>query len=212
MGTEGMGLLRAPRGAVHRWAKRDRALRGALSKRKLSPALRVGTRLNPLVADFSRRTQKLNSQHRLAMYVAPKGSELIAPKTKSRLVKIPLQIHRAVRQAGAIKPVRRAGLEWAVSCAPAARSCVGGVYVRRRVFSQFPLALCCEGLIKSAPLTQRDRAQRTEVQYRVAVSGRPVSHLQYILSSPCRTPPRRTTRGRALKPPYRRGTFEELER
>ena len=43
------------------------------------------------------------------------------PEVKSRITP---QIHRAGRQAGAIKPVRRAGWEWAASF-PAAKSCLG---------------------------------------------------------------------------------------
>ena len=35
------------------------------------------------------------------------------------------QIHRAGRQTGAFKPVYTPGWEWAASCAPAAKSCVG---------------------------------------------------------------------------------------
>jgi len=73
--------------------------------------------------------------------------------------------------------------------------------VRRCAYKHFSLILCCEGFINPVSLMQRDEAQRIEVQYRVSISGRSVSHLQSPFSSPCRTCSRRATRGRALKPP-----------
>ena len=126
--------------------------------------------------------------------------EPLLSQVKSRS---PSQIHRAGRQAGAIKQVRRAGWEWAASCSPSAKSCVGWVYVRRCAYKHFSHAPCCEGPLRPVSLTQRGESQRTEVQYRVSVSGRSVTHLHSPFSSPCRTLSRRATRGRALKPPCR---------
>ena len=37
------------------------------------------------------------------------------------------------------------------------------------------LVLCCESFLNTAPLTQRNEAQRIEVRYRVSISGRYVS-------------------------------------
>ena len=51
------------------------------------------------------------------------------PRVKSR---INLRDTWSKRQAGAMRPVRRAGWVRAASCAPAARSFAGWVYVRRR--------------------------------------------------------------------------------
>ena len=71
----------------------------------------------------------------------------------------------------AIKPVRRAGAGSGVHAFPAAKSYVGWVYVRRYAYKHLSLVLCCEGFLGPASLTQRDESQRTEVQYRVSVSG-----------------------------------------
>ena len=55
------------------------------------------------------------------------------------------------RQAGTMRPVRRAGWVWAVGFSPAAKICVGCVYVRRRGAKEFPLVLCCGGFLVPAP-------------------------------------------------------------
>jgi hypothetical protein len=71
------------------------------------------------------------------------------------------------------------------------------------------LVLYFEGFLNPVSLTQRNEAQRIEVQCRVPVSGQSASHLHSPLSSTCRTPPRRATRSLALKPPYRCRTLED---
>ena len=65
-------------------------------------------------------------------------------------------------QAGTIKPVRRAGWEWAASFAPAAKSCVGWVYVRRcahKHFFSFYVARASSVLPPSRSTTRRDASK-----------------------------------------------------
>ena len=114
-------------------------------------------------------------------------------------------------QAGAIKPVRRASWEYAESWHSSSkelRELSLRAQVRVEVFS---LVLCCGGFLSPASLTQCDEARRIEVQFRVSVSGRSVTHLNSPFSSPPRTLSRRATRGRALEPPCRCWALEDSE-
>ena len=54
---------------------------------------------------------------------------------------------------------------------------MGWVYVRRCAIKHLSLVLSCGVFLNPAFLTQRDEAQRIEVQSRVLVSGRSVTHL-----------------------------------
>jgi len=64
--------------------------------------------------------------------------------------------------------------------------------VRRCAYKHFSLVLCCEGFLNPASLTQRDEAQRIEVQYRVSVSA--------LSLSPTALSVYGTTWGQAAKP------------
>ena len=57
--------------------------------------------------------------------------QLPSHTTQAAKSRITIRFRRAGRQAGATKPVCRAGWEWAASCTPAEKSCVDWLYVRR---------------------------------------------------------------------------------
>ena len=61
---------------------------------------------------------------------------------------------------------------------------MGLVHVHRCAYKHFSFVLCCEGFLKPASFTQRDEAQRIDVQCGVSVSGRSFTHLHSPFSSP----------------------------
>ena len=78
------------------------------------------------------------------------------------------QIHGAGRQSrghrGQFAERAGGGLQ-ACSSSKKLRGLIARAHVRRCAYKHFSLVLCCEGCLYPASLTQRDEAQRIEVQY-----------------------------------------------
>ena len=87
-----------------------------------------------------------------------------------------------------------------------------GLSVRGRyAYRHFSLVLCYEDCLSPAPLMKRCEAWRIEVQYMVSFSGRSVSNPHSPFSLACRKLLCHATRGRALRPPFRCWTHEDME-
>jgi len=128
----------------------------------------------------------------LAASLCTKGPHKCKPSQEL----LPKYIEQDAKQGPSSQFAERAG-SGLQSCSSSKE--LRGLSVRAQVRVQaFSLVLCCEDFLNPASFMQRDESQRIEVQYRVSVSRRSVTHLHSPFSSPCRILSRRATRGRAL--------------